>query len=259
MTLNDRIELTSWLIQAIKPRSILNVNSHACWEVIKTRGTALSTFCDIYATLFCRDYNDKNEVAGYADIYFRSAIDNLKGIYFDNKTFADEIAKQFAIPPRLRERLRIAYQPAPATDQAGFALAISGDQFPVMWAGRLCKQKNVELLIEIAKQGPTINFEAFGSAEPDYNSKFIAAFNRERTCFRMEAMRHLLSFRQRRFGAFLYTTLWDGLPNVLLAAGAAGLPIVAPSIGGIAELVDETTGWLVTDHSNPLAYVDRVN
>ena len=56
-------------------------------------------------------------------------------------------------------------------------------------------------------------------------------------------------------GAFLYTTLWDGLPNVLLAAGAAGLPIVAPPIGGIGELIDEGTGWLIKDHGNPGAYL----
>ena len=115
LSFNDRIELSSWLIQALKPRSILNVNSRACWEVIRTRGAALSTFCDIYAALFCRDYNSKNEADGYADLYFRSALTHLKRIYFDNKAFADEIAEQFAVPPSLRNRLFTVYQPAPVT------------------------------------------------------------------------------------------------------------------------------------------------
>ncbi len=44
---------------------------------------------------------------------------------------------------------------------------------------------------------------------------------------------------------FLYTSQWDGLPTVLLDVALAGLPVIAPDVGGISELVDETTGWLI--------------
>jgi glycosyltransferase involved in cell wall biosynthesis len=37
--------------------------------------------------------------------------------------------------------------------------------------------------------------------------------------------------------ALIYTSQWDGLPNVLLEAAAAQLPIVAPDIGGISDFV----------------------
>jgi glycosyltransferase involved in cell wall biosynthesis len=37
--------------------------------------------------------------------------------------------------------------------------------------------------------------------------------------------------------AFVYTSAWDGLPNVLLEAASANLPIVAPDIGGIRDLI----------------------
>ncbi|KRE99944.1 hypothetical protein ASG87_13200 [Frateuria sp. Soil773] len=37
--------------------------------------------------------------------------------------------------------------------------------------------------------------------------------------------------------AFIYTTAWDGLPNVLLEAASSHLPVVAPDIGGIRDLI----------------------
>jgi glycosyltransferase involved in cell wall biosynthesis len=56
--------------------------------------------------------------------------------------------------------------------------------------------------------------------------------------------------------ALVYTTQWDGMPNILLEAARAGLPIVAPAIGGIREFMP--VEWLVPDCEDAGAYVAQI-
>ena len=50
---------------------------------------------------------------------------------------------------------------------------------------------------------------------------------------------------------FVLSSAWEGLPNVVMEAMAAQLPVVATDVGGVSELVvDGESGLLVAPHGS---------
>ncbi len=61
------------------------------------------------------------------------------------------------------------------------------------------------------------------------------------------------------YDAFLYTSVSDGLPNVLLEVAAHKVPIIASHAGGIGDLItNDNTGYLIEDLHDPSVYIEAI-
>jgi glycosyltransferase involved in cell wall biosynthesis len=156
--------------------------------------------------------------------------------------------------------------------QCIYAHCAAQDHLPVkrlpnkrlLWASRVSRQKRPELVERIAsallRYDHRIVIEVYGQIEDDYKHKRL--FNVPGSVYRGSYDGfHTLPIE--RFDAFIYTSAFDGLPNVILEVLGTGLPVIAPDVGGIGEAVIEgETGFLVPDlvDENALveAYVNAV-
>jgi glycosyltransferase involved in cell wall biosynthesis len=118
----------------------------------------------------------------------------------------------------------------------------------------LAKQKNIDLLMEIVSASE-FSFEVWGWGEKAQQARLEAFAATVPNLVIRGSYPSYSSLPVQDYDALLYTSLWDGLPNVLIETAAAGLPIVASDVGGVKELVTAETGWLVEDHENPRAYL----
>ncbi|MEE9100758.1 glycosyltransferase family 4 protein [Pseudomonas nitroreducens] len=123
----------------------------------------------------------------------------------------------------------------------------------------MASQKRPELLYAIAALAPDIQFDVFGETASEYDAELLRRLQALPNVRMAGAFDDFWCIaRAGDYAAFLYTSAYDGLPNVLLEAAAAGLPIVTPDVGGVAELVSDTRGYLLPGNAGASCFVQAL-
>ena len=60
------------------------------------------------------------------------------------------------------------------------------------------------------------------------------------------------------YDAFLYTSKFDGTPNILIEIGLAKLPIISSAIGGIPDLL-KNDAYLIQHPDNESAFISAID
>jgi glycosyltransferase involved in cell wall biosynthesis len=130
-------------------------------------------------------------------------------------------------------------------------------------AGRLSPEKGFAVLVEaatqVARTDPEVGFILFGEGalRQDLVRQVAAAGLSDK--FVLAGFRDDLD----RFLPFLdllvQSSFTEGLPNVLLEAFAAGVPVVATAVGGTPELVDDGVSGFLVPAGDPAALASRIH
>jgi glycosyltransferase involved in cell wall biosynthesis len=188
-------------------------------------------------------YRDINLINGYsANLYFDFFI-NIKGSISDNMYINITDRDLAALAP---SRTHVVYARQLLSEEAP-TLHQPSLRPRVLWASRICASKRPEVLEPISEnvnqRRRGVDFDMFGQLDPGMAPPNCEGPNR----LTWRGPFSLFSeTAPSTYDLFLYTSFHDGLPNVLLEAMSYGLPVIAPRIGGIPELVSHGfNGWLV--------------
>lgn len=123
----------------------------------------------------------------------------------------------------------------------------------LLWAARIDTQKRPELLVRIAhlleREGLDVGIDAYGGTT--YGIVGPEVFCGASRLAYKGSYDGFEELPVADYDGFIYTAAFDGLPNVVLEAMAAELPVIAPDVGGIGEAVTAQTGFLIQDDTDP--------
>jgi glycosyltransferase involved in cell wall biosynthesis len=132
----------------------------------------------------------------------------------------------------------------------------------VFAAGRLSPEKGFAVLVEAASTVlaaiPNVRFVLFGDGPVRERLERQIEMAGVASAFHMHGFRDDLDELLPWADVVVLPSFTEGLPNVALEAGAAGVPVVATSVGGTPEVVVHgQTGFLVSP-GDPAALADRI-
>ena len=118
-----------------------------------------------------------------------------------------------------------------------------------LFVARFAANKGIEYLLEAVKQvnaagyKDKIHFDLVGTG-PLYDEK-VGSCQETNVTFHGRVSDAELATLYQRADVFLFPTLFEGMPTVILEALSWGLPIVSTDVGAVTELVDEKNGLVI--------------
>ena len=170
-----------------------------------------------------------------------------------SRAMAADLADRFAIP---RAQLKILSNPVDTATILASSPSIQHPEWPanawprLLSIGRLAREKGIDLLLyalsEIREHHPCVHLQILGvGPEEAALRKLSLELGLEDAVSFLGFQEDLASF-YKQATLFILPSRYEGMPNALLEAAAAGLPLVAtPSSAGLCDLLENAPGaWL---------------
>ncbi|OWP49122.1 hypothetical protein CEG18_20505 [Pseudomonas nitroreducens] len=250
------------LLLAAQPGCFHNINSEVAWHLILAEGERLKRFTRIFASIFAFQFTpDGQQKIGYAAYFLKQGMPHLAGLLSDNQRFIDDAIREYDLPGEEQARMVALYQPCRLLHGAGLELGYQRlarrqrhwqmeagqrkERPQILWAGRLDAEKRVDLFLDVVRRCTFADFRVFGQVVLESGATLPTLANLSYEGPFSSPLEWLERFD---FDAFVFTSRWEGMPNILIEVGALGIPVIAPTVGGVGELVSTETGYPLPEH-----------
>lgn len=251
---DEMLQVLARLIIQLEIGVLHIINSRYFWSVLEKYGLAITQKTKVFASVFCDDYDLNGLPVGYGREYLPVCYKYISKVFTDNQVYADLLHNTYGYKKDLFELL---HTPA-EVDKSLFKPRSNQMKPTILWAGRLDRQKRPDILLSIAKVMANCHFLVYGEAVLNNKDHTVTALKKLDNVSMMGAFNGVESLPFSDCDVFLYTSQWDGIPTMIIAAALAAIPVVASNVGGMSEVFAHNKDFLVDDIEDIDAYVERI-
>jgi len=194
-------------------------------------------------------------VYGYSHTHVPFVYDIADIITSDNRAVIDMWIRDYGFD---KKKLFVHHQPLNLDDIKVVKQNHSiSSPLRILWAGRIAPEKlpDVAMLVAHKLQG-IAHIDMYGSREPGFDTLLNSLPSNVTYKGSYDGFE---SLDVDSYDVLLYTSLFDGMPNVLLEAAAAKLPIISSAVGGIPEFIENhKNGTLIDNITDVESYVEAI-
>lgn len=256
-----RLRVLDRILINLRPASVHNASSLIGWQAFLAFGDRYIKDMNIFVTIFSDIRINDAEPVGYYHNYLPYLIDGVSGVLCDNRRIMEAAIEEFKFTPD--QARKFYHVPTPI-------LGLNGgdprrDLRPYstprpkrsLWMSRIAMEKRLDVLNAIARALPRREITVYGATLAASVKVDLAWLDLPNIDYRGE-FEKLNQLPVEEFDSYIFTTMCEGMPLSVLEATMLGLPVIAPDVGGIRELIDSETGWLVSSPTAVDEYVDAL-
>ncbi len=243
------------LIRSFHADVVVNINSRLLYEAMATYGEAFTESERIFSVLFCNEQTAMGNWLGFPLRFFYRTFDLVEGVITDSNFLADWLRDRHQLGQEHASRLHVFSAPVDPGVPVVSAPPPDPSRRPqVFWASKWDRQKRIDILLEVARRMPDVDFRMWGESVLTPSHLHQVPDNIQLN----DAYGHISELDLSDADVWLYTSGWDGVPSQLLEVGMTGLPIVGSLVGGTGEVLGDDDAWPVHDPDDPDAYVRAI-
>lgn len=235
------------------------INSEYAYTWVKKHEELVKNHYEVYVSLFAWEYirgSKMKAVFGYDNPRLFEIRDVVKKVLTDNRAVVEYASTQNGLDEKM---FSVHYQPVRDLKlEKSHIEKYDGEKLRLLSAGRVVAVKMPELVAEIGKRldASKVTIDVYGEVDKEISRNIFDGI--PAICYK-GVYDGFSSIPTKEYDGLLYTSLSDGVPNVILEAAAAGLPMIASDDGGVGEFIkDKKTGILIKDYLNAETYVEAI-
>lgn len=250
------------LMSLLRPASVHIINSDVGWIWLinknRTRQMRFPTYGSIFSEQRGQLFKRTN---GFAAKYLSAAQGKLSALVTDNVSFVRDAAKYVEGDAAAGLRFVVAKTPviestSELSNRGGIMKITESPKSAVrgnfLWAGRISAEKKPDIILALAAKFPDSRFVVFGPIPAGGSAKIFT--RRKNIVFAGMFTDPDEWSRHAPYDALIFSSVWEGMPNIILEAAVRRLPVIAPTVGGIAEYLNEETGYPLTARAGKSDY-----